>query len=162
REDDALARAGGAPRGRGRGGDRPRPRSARRRDGAQGARRLRPAGLQPPPRSHGGGEPALHGAHPPRGRGRVPRARRRAARAAGPLQVDRAWGDARAIARAARALPYVEGAWATGRFVRIEVRRGEAPGAARLLADLAALAGGAVSFTEETPLDMESTLRALS
>jgi len=83
-------------------------------------------------------------------------------RAAGPLQVYRAWGDARAIARAARALPYVEGARATGRFARIEVRRGEAPGAARLLADLAALAGGAVSFTEETPLDMESTLRALS
>src|SRR2546427_678197 len=36
-------------------------------------------------------------------------------RAAGPLQVYRAWGDARAIARAARALPYVEGARATGR-----------------------------------------------
>ncbi|TMB60353.1 MAG: ABC transporter ATP-binding protein [Deltaproteobacteria bacterium] len=83
-------------------------------------------------------------------------------RAAGPLQVYRAWGDARAIVRAARALPYVEGARATGRFARIEVRRGEAPGAARLLADLAALAGGAVSFTEEAPLDMESTLRALS
>jgi len=83
-------------------------------------------------------------------------------RAAGPLQVYRAWGDARAIARAARALPYVEGARATGRFARIEVRRADAPGAARLLADLAALAGGAVSFTEETPLDMESTLRALS
>src|SRR5207247_430661 len=64
-------------------------------------------------------------------------------RAAGPLQVYRAWGDARAIARAARALPYVEGARATGRFARIEVRRGEAPGAARLLADLAALADGA-------------------
>jgi len=83
-------------------------------------------------------------------------------RAAGPLQVYRAWGDAPAIARAARALPYVEGARATGRFARIEVRRAEAPGTARLLADLAALAGGAVSFTEETPLDMESTLRALS
>src|SRR5437762_1732018 len=81
REDDALARAGRAPRGRGRRGDRPRPRSARRRDGAQDAQRLRPPGLQPPPRSHGGGEPALHGAHPPRGRGGVPRARRRAARA---------------------------------------------------------------------------------
>ena len=84
-------------------------------------------------------------------------------RAAAPLQVYRAWGDdARAVARAARALPYVEGARATGRFARIEVRRAEAPGAARLLADLAALAGGAVSFAEEAPLDMESTLRALS
>src|SRR5439155_1417683 len=31
-----------------------------------------------------------------------------------------------------------------------------------LLDEPAALAGGAVSFTEETPLDMESTLRALS
>ena len=80
-----------------------------------------------------------------------------------PLRVYRAWGEnARAIARAAKTLPYVEAARATGRFARIEVRRTDAPGARRVLADLAALAGGAVSFTEETPLDMESTLRALS
>ena len=84
-------------------------------------------------------------------------------RAAVPLRVYRAWGEnARAIARAAKTLPYVEAARATGRFARIEVRRTDAPGARRVLADLAALAGGAVSFTEETPLDMESTLRALS
>ncbi len=84
-------------------------------------------------------------------------------RAAVSLRVYRAWGEEpRAIARAARALPYVEGARATGRFARIEVRRAEAPGVTRLLADLTTVAGGAVSFAEETPLDMESTLRALS
>src|SRR5207245_650650 len=84
-------------------------------------------------------------------------------RAGVPLQVYRAWGeDARTIARAARALPYVEGAWATGRFARVEVRRAQAPGGARVVTDLTALAGGAVSFAEEAPADMESTLRALS
>jgi len=84
-------------------------------------------------------------------------------RAAVPLRVYRAWGEnARAIARAAKTLPYVEAARATGRFARIEVRRTDAPGARRVLADLAALAGGALSFVEEAPLDMESTLRALA
>ena len=84
-------------------------------------------------------------------------------RAAVPLRVYRAWGEnARAIARAAKTLPYVEAARATGRFARIEVRRTDAPGAGRVLADLAALAGGALSFVEEAPLDMESTLRALA
>ena len=40
------------------------------------------------------------------------------------LELYRAWGDdPRAIARAARALPYVDGARATGRFARVEVRR---------------------------------------
>src|SRR5206468_2458195 len=56
----------------------------------------------------------------------------------------------------------LEPARATGRFARIEVRRTDAPGAGRVLADLAALAGGALSFVEEAPLDMESTLRALA
>jgi len=84
-------------------------------------------------------------------------------RARVPLRVYRAWGgEARAIARAARALPYVAGARATGRFARIEVRREGTPGTARVLADLGALAGARVSFAEEAPLDMESTLRALA
>jgi len=84
-------------------------------------------------------------------------------RARVPLQVYRAWGgDARAIARAARALPYVAGARATGRFARIEVRREGAPGTARVLADLGALAGARVNFAEEAPLDMEATLLALA
>src|SRR5438094_46052 len=96
REDDALARAGRAPRDRGPRGDRPRPRSRRRRDGAQGARRLRPAGLQPPPRPDGRGEPALHGASPPLAGGGVPRARRGAARAHRARPVRRA-ADGRAL-----------------------------------------------------------------
>jgi ABC-2 type transport system ATP-binding protein len=84
-------------------------------------------------------------------------------RAAVPHQVYRAWGDdARAIARAARALPYVESARATGRFARVEVRRERTPGAARVLADLGGLGGGAVRVAEETPVDMESTLLALA
>jgi len=84
-------------------------------------------------------------------------------RARVPLQVYRAWGgEARAIARAARALPYVAGARATGRFARIEVRREGTPGTARVLADLGALAGARVSFAEEAPLDMEATLLALA
>ena len=62
RQDDAAARARRAARDRGRRGARPRPRPARRRDRAQGAHRLRAAGLQPAPRSLGDGEPALHGA----------------------------------------------------------------------------------------------------
>ncbi len=97
-------------------------------------------------------------------RGRVVAAGTPAALRAGvPLQVYRAWGgEARAIARAARALPYVAGARATGRFARIEVRREGAPGTARVLADLGALAGARVSLAEEAPLDMEATLLALA
>jgi len=79
------------------------------------------------------------------------------------VQVYRAWGEAaRTIARAARALPYVSAARATGRFARVEVARERSPGTARVLADLGALAGARVSFAEEAPLDMESTLLALS
>jgi len=79
-----------------------------------------------------------------------------------PLELYRAWGDdARAIAIAARALPYVAGARATGLAARIEVRREGSPGAQRVLRDLDRLAGG-VRFAEHLPVDMETTLLALA
>jgi ABC-2 type transport system ATP-binding protein len=84
-------------------------------------------------------------------------------RAAVPVEVYRAWGDdVRAIARAARDLPYVESARATGRFVRIDVRQDRTPGAARVVRDLTALSGGTVRFAERADVDMESALIALS
>jgi ABC-type multidrug transport system ATPase subunit len=79
------------------------------------------------------------------------------------LEVYRAWSnDARAVAAAARTLPYVAGARATGASARVEVRRQESPGAGRVLRDLSALAGGAVRFAEQLPADMEATLRGLA
>ncbi len=84
-------------------------------------------------------------------------------RARAPLELYRAWGDdARAVARAARALPYVDGARATGRFARIEVNRERTPGSRQVLRDLTALPGTLVRFAEEMPVDMESTLLALA
>ena len=78
------------------------------------------------------------------------------------LALYRAWGDdVHAIARAARTLPYVQAARATGRFVRVEVLGARAPDAARVLRDLAALPGP-VRLAEPVPVDMESTLLALS
>jgi len=83
-------------------------------------------------------------------------------RAAVALEVYRAWGDdVRTIARAARGLSYVERARATGRFVRVDVPRDRTPGPARVLADLAGLAG-AVRLVEQVEVDMESALVALS
>jgi len=84
-------------------------------------------------------------------------------RAAVPVALYRAWGDdVRAIARAARTLPYVQSARATGRFVRLEVLGTSAPEPERVLRDLAALPGGGVRLAEPVPADMESTLLALS
>ena len=84
-------------------------------------------------------------------------------RAGVPLELYRAWGDdARAIARAARSLPYVQAARATGRFARIEVPRDHSPGTARVLGDLRALPGAGVWLAEQLPVDMESTLLALA
>ncbi len=84
-------------------------------------------------------------------------------RAAVGLELYRAWSDdARAVAAAARALPYVAGARATGPSARIEVRRAASPGAHRVLHDLSALAGGAVHLAEQLPVDMETTLLALT
>jgi hypothetical protein len=80
-----------------------------------------------------------------------------------PLELYRAWGsDARAIARAARRLPYVVEARASGRFARIEVKRGEAPDASRILHDLTSLEGAAVQLAEPAAVDMEATLLALA
>jgi ABC-2 type transport system ATP-binding protein len=80
-----------------------------------------------------------------------------------PLELYRVWGDnVRAIARAARDLPYVQGARATGRFARIEVRRDRTPGGGRVLDDLRAMAGGVVRFAEQAPPDMESAFIALA
>ena len=84
-------------------------------------------------------------------------------RAQVPLELFRAWGaEPRAIARAARALPYVDGARATGRFARIEVRAAQSPGVERVLRDLRALPAVQVLIAEPTALDMESTLLALT
>jgi ABC-2 type transport system ATP-binding protein len=84
-------------------------------------------------------------------------------RASVPVDLYRAWGDdARAIARAARALPYVDEAHAGGHFARVEVARARTPGAARVLADLAALPAGTVRLVEQLPVDMEATLLTLA
>ncbi|HZR84416.1 MAG TPA: ABC transporter ATP-binding protein [Candidatus Binatia bacterium] len=84
-------------------------------------------------------------------------------RARVPLELYRAWGDdPRAIARAARALPYVDGARATGSYARIEVRCDRTPGAERVLDDLARLRDARVALAEQTPIDTESTLLALA
>jgi ABC-2 type transport system ATP-binding protein len=84
-------------------------------------------------------------------------------RAAVGLELYRAWSDdARAVAAAARALPYVAGARAAGPSARVEVPRRLSPGADRVLRDLRALAGGAVRFAEQLPVDMETTLLGLA
>lgn len=79
------------------------------------------------------------------------------------LDLYRAWGDdPRAIARAARTLAYVDGARATGRFARVEVRRAMTPGTPQVVRDLQRLRDAGVRFAEAAPLDMESTLLALA
>jgi ABC-2 type transport system ATP-binding protein len=81
-----------------------------------------------------------------------------ALRASVPLELYRAFcDDPRALARAARALPYVASARASGRFVRVEVPRAKTPGAARVAEDLRA-AGGGSALVEPVAVDMESTL----
>jgi ABC-2 type transport system ATP-binding protein len=80
-----------------------------------------------------------------------------------PLELYRAWGeDPRAIARAARALPYVYGARAAGRYARVEVRRERTPGVVEVIRALSNLEGVHVRFSERREPDMESTLLALS
>ncbi len=78
-----------------------------------------------------------------------------------PLELYRAWGEEpRALARAARSLPYVLGARASGHFARVEVSRARSPGEDAVLRELASLPG--VGLAESLPLDMESTLLALA
>jgi ABC-2 type transport system ATP-binding protein len=82
-------------------------------------------------------------------------------RAAAALELYRAWGaPPRAIAGAARRLPYVAAAHATGCHARVEVALARSPGPARVLRDLAALDG--VRFVEQVPIDIESMLLALA
>ena len=82
-------------------------------------------------------------------------------RAAVPLELYRAWGDApRGIAAAARALPYVAAARPTGRFAWVEVRRAHSPGADCVVRDVVAACGA--RFVEALPLDMEATLLHLA
>ena len=84
-------------------------------------------------------------------------------RAAVPLELYRAWGDdVRAIARAARTLPYVGSARAVGRFARVEVQRTKSPGSEAVLHDLRRLPGAGVRLAEPLDVDMESTLLALA
>jgi energy-coupling factor transporter ATP-binding protein EcfA2 len=86
-----------------------------------------------------------------------------ALQAATPFDLSHAWGDdPRAIAHAARALPYVASARATGRIARIEVTRALRNDPAVVLADLRRLPGASVDFAEQAPVDMETTLLALS
>jgi ABC-2 type transport system ATP-binding protein len=74
-----------------------------------------------------------------------------------PRVVYRLWGpNARAIARAARAVPGVADARAAGGFARVEVER---PVPADVPARLRALPGAPVTFLEPTEPDMESLLR---
>lgn len=83
-------------------------------------------------------------------------------RAGVPIELYRAWGaDPRAIARAARDLPYVGEARAIGRYARVEVPRTRTPGVPRVLQDLAALPTS-VRLVEQAPIDMEATLLHLS
>ena len=82
-------------------------------------------------------------------------------RAAAGVELYRAWADdARALARDARALPYVAAAHAAGRYTRVEVPVGRTPGASYVLRDVAALP--AVRLVEQLPVDIESTLLALA
>jgi ABC-type multidrug transport system ATPase subunit len=74
-----------------------------------------------------------------------------------PREVYRLWGpNARAIARAARAVPGVADARAAGGFARVEVDRAAAAGVA---ARLRTLPGAGVMLLEHTGPDMESVLR---
>jgi ABC-2 type transport system ATP-binding protein len=78
-----------------------------------------------------------------------------------PVDLYHLWGDGpREIARAARALRWVEDSRATGAFARVEVGRALAPEKLRVLRELHALPG--VRLATEAPIDMESTLLALA
>jgi ABC-2 type transport system ATP-binding protein len=82
-------------------------------------------------------------------------------RRANPARLYRAWGDdTRAIARAARALPFASSVRPMARFVRIEIDAADAPDAGAVRATLARLPG--VVLVESVAPDMESTLRHLA
>jgi ABC-2 type transport system ATP-binding protein len=79
------------------------------------------------------------------------------------LECYRAWSPAaRAVAAAAKRLPYVRAARAAGRYARIEVPSARSPGAARVVADLEHLSDARVELAEPVDTDMEATLLALA
>jgi ABC-2 type transport system ATP-binding protein len=79
------------------------------------------------------------------------------------VELYRVWSDtARAVASTARALPYVAGARATGRYARVEVPAAKSPGTDAVLRDLGRLAHDGPHFAERIPVDMETTLLALA
>jgi ABC-type multidrug transport system ATPase subunit len=82
-------------------------------------------------------------------------------RAGASLELFRVWGgEAKSVARAARALPYVYATRACAGYARVEVLAERTPGDAAVLVDLMSLPGA--RFAERTPVDMESTLIALA
>jgi ABC-type multidrug transport system ATPase subunit len=84
-----------------------------------------------------------------------------AIRARVPLDLVRLWGeDSRAIATAARGVPWVVAARPSGAFARVEVDRATAPPREGALAALRALPG--VALAEAIPLDMEAALVSLA
>jgi ABC-2 type transport system ATP-binding protein len=79
------------------------------------------------------------------------------------VELYRVWSDhARDVASSARALPYVAGARATGRYARVEVPSATSPGTDVVLRDLGRIAHDAPHFAERIPIDMETTLLALA
>jgi len=84
-----------------------------------------------------------------------------ALRAGVPVELYRVWGpEPRALARAARALPWVGAVRSSGRFARVEAPAARSPGEAAAREALAALPGARI--VERVPVDMETTLLALS
>jgi drug efflux transport system ATP-binding protein len=77
------------------------------------------------------------------------------------LELYRVWGeDPRALARAARQLPSVAGARASGRSARVEVAAGAGAEVGALRAALCALPGAVL--VEALPVDMEAVLLSLA
>src|SRR5690606_23153358 len=78
-----------------------------------------------------------------------------ALRTAAEIVLYRVWGaDPRALARAARALPWVGAVRGSGRYARVEAPAARAPGDAAAHAALAALPGA--RLVERVPVDMEA------
>jgi ABC-2 type transport system ATP-binding protein len=84
-----------------------------------------------------------------------------ALRAGAALELYRVWGEQpRALAAAARRLPFVASARAAGGSARVEVSRAVSPGADAARAALGALPGALLA--EALPADMESVLLSLA
>lgn len=86
-----------------------------------------------------------------------------ALRATASLDVYRAWSaDARATARAARAVPWVARARGCGEYARIEVSRDQAPSEECRITALRALPGMREGLVERAAVDLESVLLSLA